>query len=74
MIYPIDWHEDWLKNSRATYEWAKQRAIEAMNKVEKMKQQLLIYEQQIERAKKEGKTSFDRERFGVARKKQEDTR
>lgn len=69
MIFSIAWHEECLKNANNTYEWAKNRATEAMNNVERMKQELRMYAQQIERAKKEGRTSFDRDRFGVARKK-----
>ena len=59
----IKWHEDCLKNRKASlerdkkeYQIAQTKYFETLKSVEK-------YERQIERAKKLGKDEFDEERF-----------
>ena len=63
MKRPIEWHENVLKNKKDYRRRLKDemdRAISAFNKIE---YSIYVSELQIETAKKEGKDSFDPDRY-----------
>lgn len=67
MKMKIDWHEECLKNSRATRE----RMVDRMNtikaEVDKMAREHALYQAQIDLAKKEKKDGFDCEKYAIKR-------
>lgn len=60
---PIEWHEECVRNHRATLENEKRQLEGLLRRIEKSEEQLAFHELQIEEAKRLGKTSFDRDRF-----------
>ena len=69
MKQTIAWHKECLANSESWLleEWCKiQRMQEAL---EKAREWQTFYRAQIERAEREGRDGFDREKFGTKRGK-----
>ena len=59
----IEWHEECLKNRKASLERYKKECQIAQAKYFETLKSVEKYERQIERAKKSGKGGFDEERF-----------
>jgi len=65
---PICWHEECLRNLRGFVERKREEVKRAEAELERLETQLSQYEYQIETAKREGKDSFDKERFAIRRR------
>lgn len=67
MKKPISWHEECLKNWRATHKEKMARLMAIADECERSRIDIEIYEYQIKRAKQEGRDGFDRDKFGKSR-------
>lgn len=59
----IEWHEECLKNVRSSAEEKRRLANAYADDADRLEKYVLMYSQQIERAKAEGKDRFDRDRY-----------
>jgi hypothetical protein len=67
---PLEWHKECLSNSLRT-ELEKRKYIQVLlDEADRLKARNDFYSFQIETAEKEGKLSFDSERYCVGRKKE----
>ncbi len=64
---PIAWHEECLRNREENYLRAVAECERQTNYVRKFKEENDFLRAQIERAKREGKTEYDRDRYGHKR-------
>lgn len=64
---PIAWHEECLRNRERTYGIAEAELYRQKEYVEKLGKENDFIRAQIERAKREGKTEYDRDRYGHKR-------
>jgi hypothetical protein len=67
--FPISWHQECLSNWRAKSFSDRVNAEHRLAIIAEQEQRIAEYEAQIQLAITEGKESFDRERYGVKRKK-----
>lgn len=67
--FPLSWHEECLRNMKASLLREEKRLREYVDSqiasIENLRKDIETSELQIARAKKEGKTEFDRERYNV---------
>ena len=63
MKKPIAWHEENLVNQKSYLSRLTKISLEAQKSVRKCEQEIAFRKRQIARAKLEGKTEFDSERF-----------
>ena len=70
MKYPIEWHQDCLKNRTRTMTSKESKIIQLQLDVARARTDITFYTSQIELAKKRGLTAFDRDRLGVKHKKE----
>lgn len=68
-VMSIEWHESCLKNSSANCARKKELVLETLREVERWERDNELYRIQINAAKKQGKTHFDRDRFLVKKEK-----
>ena len=66
---PIQWHEECLIAKQNHLARRTRELDNLFREVKQSEEQVNAYAAQIQRAKKLGKTEFDRERFGVKRSK-----
>jgi hypothetical protein len=59
--YPVSFHEECLKNRKDNY-------VTRAAELERARQDIAILEAQIARAKAEGKTAFNSDRYNISRK------
>lgn len=64
MRMSISWHQEVLSNIKASLLQKEKYLAQVMKDVQDSKDRVLMYEQQIERAEKEGKDGFDRDKYG----------
>ena len=64
---PLGWHRNNLKNLLHSLEWARRERDSAQKDYEQIQSNFIFYQHQIEEAEKEGRDSFDRERFRLTR-------
>ena len=64
MKMSISWHQEVLSNIKASLLQKEKYLAQVMKDVQDSKDRVLMYEQQIERAEKEGKDGFDRDKYG----------
>lgn len=64
---PIAWHEECLRNREENYGRAVAELYRQKEYVEKFGNENDFMRAQIERAKREGKTEYDRDRYGHKR-------
>lgn len=69
MKMSVEWHEGCLKNQRETREMDLAALERMCNRIERENRNIEFYERQIAEAKKQGKDSFDMEKFLVKRPK-----
>jgi hypothetical protein len=62
---PIEWHERSLANMKTYYRFKESELDRLQLEVEMLGHDILEYEQQISRAKREKRDGFDRDRFMV---------
>lgn len=65
MKQPIEWHEECLRNQREHYNNMLSYVLREQERLRRAEADILTYEEQIARAKREGRDGFDRERFNV---------
>jgi hypothetical protein len=65
----IEWHEQCLANWRNSVSAEEKRLRLLSESLARQKHQMLILEAQITAAKKEGRSSFDADKFWIKRKK-----
>jgi hypothetical protein len=71
MKMTLKWHEGCLENLTASLDRAAKKLIQAQNDYYGLLRRVSDYRTQIARAIEEGKTDFDRDRFGKKRVKKE---
>ena len=72
MKFPIDWHENCLKNAEATYRKEMNHLCEEAERLEKTRVELDFYREQIQAAngfQHKKVAGFDSDKFLVKRKK-----
>jgi len=67
MKFPIKWHEDSLFKMKRTLSGYTQQLAAYRAIVDRLYQETIIYQYQIDRAKQENKKDFDREKFNKKR-------
>jgi hypothetical protein len=67
MKFDIKWHEKCLVNTKESIARDKEYLERRRIQLEQLSQDALVYEGQIERAKKENKDGFDRDKYGKKR-------
>jgi len=70
MKFPIEWHRGCLENSIRTNDERKKILNSLQCEIARAQDQNDFYAYQIDLAKKRGRTAFDRDSFGVKRKKE----
>lgn len=63
MKHPLAWHRNCLQNMLQTLEGRRTELSHVREAVERLNTETVIYAHQIERAEREGRDSFDREKF-----------
>ncbi len=69
MKMPVKWHEECLVNMRKSLQRDRDAFERMRARLEREESEVSLYESQVDRAKREGRESFDSERFNVPRKK-----
>lgn len=67
--FPIQWHEDCLRNWKHTLDKERERIERMQRNYEQQLTEWYCYEDQITEAKRRGVDGFDRDRFMKERKK-----
>ena len=60
----ISWHQEVLSNVKASLLQKEKHLAQVLLDAQALRDYVLMYEQQIERAKEEGKAGFDHDKFG----------
>ena len=60
---PIDWHENCLKNQLTFIRSKEKELLKLNNEIDRLKKSTKNYKQQIDRAKKLKKKTFDSDKF-----------
>ena len=69
--FSLKWHEECLENRKRNLD-KKNKELDAMQEeIYRLKVRIIVYEGQIEKARKEGKTEFDAAKFGIKRPKRQ---
>lgn len=68
-VMSIEWHEQNLKNRKNYFQNRFNIAAKLVKDLERDHKDNLFYEEQINEAKKKGKTSFDQDKFMVKKEK-----
>ena len=66
--YPLSWHEKNLENSEAYLQRAEVYLREKEQQVRKLNDNVMFQRMQVERAKKEGITEYDPDKYNHKRK------
>jgi uncharacterized small protein (DUF1192 family) len=66
--YSLSFHEECLKNRKENYVTREAAVKVAVEALERARRDIAILEAQIARAKAEGKTTFNRDRYNIPRK------
>ena len=67
MKFNIDWHKDCYKNSEGSLKRKQQQCDMLDAEIDKAAKRLMLYAMQINLAEKEGKHSFDSEKYALGR-------
>ena len=67
----IEWHKECLKNQVATAQEQVERIKQLRKENDRLVSNIFEYDEQIKRAEKEGKESFDRDSYNKQKKKVE---
>lgn len=65
----ISWHEECLKNMKISLQREETELKDIQSRVYNALSEIGLYTSQIDRAKREGKESFDREKYNIERKR-----
>jgi len=65
---PIQWHKAGLINSMLSLEREKKGLLDIQERIKYSESMIKITKAQIERAEKEGKLEFDRDKYNIKRK------
>lgn len=65
MKMSVDWHKECLKNWERSVDRDEERACKLLDSVDEARNKIAILAAQIERAEREGKTSFDSDRYAA---------
>ena len=68
MKHDIAWHENCLKNSKATYDREFKQFENERERLLRWEKELLFLQEQIKEAKRRGKAEFDEEKFMKTKK------
>ena len=69
--FSLKWHEESLENTKRTLQVWIDELADMQEDVYRLKVRIAVYEGQIEKARKEGKTAFDAAKFGIKRSKKQ---
>ena len=69
--FSLKWHKEYLEQRKQNLDRMNKEADAYQEAINRLKVRIAIYEGQIEKAKKEGKTEFDAGRFGIKKAKKQ---